>query len=239
MRSPRSSSRATTAQLARDTTCERIFASCPSEKSGYRSYSSRATASSSTLSPRNSRRSYDEARSGAHDVCVKTFSSRSAGRSSIRLWRLVLLVRRDVVDGLTHGLDLLRVLVRDLDPELVLELHDQLDEVERVRFEVLLERRFLGDLVLVDAELLAQDFLHTLVHFLARSGHFTSLVELGSRGARMLTRCRAGAQQGVRRLGARLLAPRGGSRLQPLSAMSFRARSRRARGGRGGRRRRT
>ena len=67
MRSPSPSSRATTAQLARDTTCERILASCPSEKSGYRSYSSRATASSSTLSPRNSSRSYDDARSGAHE----------------------------------------------------------------------------------------------------------------------------------------------------------------------------
>ena len=33
-RRPRSSSRATTAQLARDTTCERIFASRPSENSG-------------------------------------------------------------------------------------------------------------------------------------------------------------------------------------------------------------
>ena len=31
---PRSSSRATTAQLARETTCERIFASRPSENSG-------------------------------------------------------------------------------------------------------------------------------------------------------------------------------------------------------------
>jgi hypothetical protein len=33
-RRPRSSSRATTAQLARETTCERIFASRPSERSG-------------------------------------------------------------------------------------------------------------------------------------------------------------------------------------------------------------
>ena len=33
-RSPRPSSRATTAQVARETTCERTFASCPSEKSG-------------------------------------------------------------------------------------------------------------------------------------------------------------------------------------------------------------
>jgi hypothetical protein len=44
----------------------------------------------------------------------------------------------DVVDGLTDGLDLLRVLVRDLDPELILELHDQLDEVEGVGVEILL-----------------------------------------------------------------------------------------------------
>ena len=51
-----------------------------------------------------------------------------------------LLVRRDVVDGLADGLDLLGVLVGDLDSELVLELHDQLDEVERVGVEILLER---------------------------------------------------------------------------------------------------
>ena len=36
-RSPRSSSAATTAQLARETTCERSFAICPSLKSGNRS----------------------------------------------------------------------------------------------------------------------------------------------------------------------------------------------------------
>ena len=44
-------------------------------------------------------------------------------------------MRSDVVDGLADGLDLLRVLVRDLDPELVLELHDQFDEVEGVGVE--------------------------------------------------------------------------------------------------------
>ena len=48
-------------------------------------------------------------------------------------------MRRDVVDGLSDCRDLLSVLVRDLDPELVLELHDQLDEVERVK-EVLVEQ---------------------------------------------------------------------------------------------------
>src|SRR5919202_3554133 len=145
-RRPSSSVRATTAQLARETTCERIFASRPSVYSGNRSYSSRAIASSSTLSPRNSSRSYEDARSGAHDACVKTCSTRSRGRSSIsRSSSPELLVRGDVVDGLTDGLDLLSVVVGDLDPELVLQLHDQLHQVERVRVEVFLERRLLCD----------------------------------------------------------------------------------------------
>src|SRR4029077_1476245 len=99
---------------------------------GKRSYSVRATASSSTESPRNSSRSYDELRSAAHEVCVKTAAARSGGSASISsLSRVVLLVRGDVVDCLADGRDLLRILVGDLDPELILELHDQLDEVER------------------------------------------------------------------------------------------------------------
>src|SRR5205809_3605780 len=85
-----------------------------------------------------------------------------------------LLVRGDVVDGLADGLNLLRVLVGDLDPELVLELHDQLDEIERVRVEVLLEGRVLCDLAVVDTELLGQNFLYSLKDFLARRCHVTS-----------------------------------------------------------------
>ena len=38
----------------------------------------------------------------------------------------------DVLDGRADGLDLLGVFVRDVDLELILELHDQLDGVERV-----------------------------------------------------------------------------------------------------------
>src|SRR5207244_6113507 len=94
-----------------------------------------------------------------------------------------LLVRGDVVDGLADGLDLLCVLVRDLDPELILELHDQLDEIERVGVEILGEGRLLRDLALVDAELLGQHFLDPLEHFLARSCHFTSLTGRGLRRA--------------------------------------------------------
>src|SRR3989454_2939448 len=141
-------------------------------------------ASSSTLSPRNSRRSYDDARSGAHEECVKTFSSRSSGSASIRRSRRPrLLVRGDVVDSLTDRLDLLRVLVGNLDPELVFELHDQLDEIERVGVEIFLERGFFVDLAFVDAELLAQHFLDPLVDFLSRSCHLTYLAGSGSERA--------------------------------------------------------
>jgi hypothetical protein len=41
--------------------------SCPSLRSGYRSKSAVAIAKPRTLSPRNSRRSYDDARSGVDD----------------------------------------------------------------------------------------------------------------------------------------------------------------------------
>src|SRR5439155_20788988 len=85
-----------------------------------------------------------------------------------------LLVRGDVVDGLADGLDLLRVLVGDLDAELILELHDQLDEVERVGIEILLERGLLRDLTFIHTELFSQDFLHSLENFLARRCHVTS-----------------------------------------------------------------
>jgi hypothetical protein len=83
-------------------------------------------------------------------------------------------VRRDVVDSLADGLDLLRVLVGDLDAELILELHDQLDQIERVGVEILLERRLLCDLALIDTELVGQNLLDPLVDFLARRCHVTS-----------------------------------------------------------------
>src|SRR5207302_7579577 len=94
-----------------------------------------------------------------------------------------LLVRRDVVDGLADGLDLLRVLVGDLDPELILALHDQLDEIERVRVEILLEGSPLRDLAFVDTELLGQDFLYSLENFLAGRCHVTSRGGRSRRGA--------------------------------------------------------
>src|SRR5256712_2071515 len=147
-------------------------------------------ASSSTLSPRNSRRSYEDARSGAHDEWVNTFCSRASGRPSIRRSsRAPLLVRGDVVDSLTDGLDLLRVLVGNLDPELVFELHDQLDEIERIGIEIFLEGGLLRNLALVDAELLAQQLLYSLEDFLSRCCHLTYLAGSGSERADANTLC--------------------------------------------------
>src|SRR5947209_3228148 len=104
---------------------------------------------------------------------MNTVSASAGGRPSIR-WMSSLLVAGDVVDRLADSRDLLRILVRDLDPELILELHDQLDEVERVGVEIFLERRIVVDLGLVDTELLGQDFLDLFGDFLARRCHVTS-----------------------------------------------------------------
>ena len=63
---------------------------------------------------------------------------------------------------------LLRLLVRDLHAELILELHDQLDEVEGVGVEIVLEGRLGRDLVLVDTELLDENLLDLVEDFFAR-----------------------------------------------------------------------
>src|SRR5207249_6174750 len=63
----------------------------------------------------------------------------------------------DVVDGLADGLDLLGLVVGDLDVELLLQLHDQLDDVERVGADVLDEAGVAGDRLLVHREVLADD----------------------------------------------------------------------------------
>ena len=69
----------------------------------------------------------------------------------------------DVFDGVADGADALRVLVGDLGPELFLEAHDQLDQVERVGVQVVDERRLGLDVLFIDAELLDDDFLESIV----------------------------------------------------------------------------
>ena len=98
-------------------------------------------------------------------------------------------MRRDVVDGLTDGLDLLSVLVGDLDPELVLELHDQLHEVERIRIEILLEGCFLGDLALLDTELLGQEMGNYVLATTTETGDSGPRCPPGTGGAALSSPC--------------------------------------------------
>src|SRR5436190_21610922 len=77
-------------------------------------------------------------------------------------------VRLDVLDGFLHARDLLGVLVRNLDPELFLEGHHELDGVERVGAEVVDERGVRRDFLFVNPELLHDDALHLVCY-----GHST------------------------------------------------------------------
>src|SRR5580698_6094859 len=70
----------------------------------------------------------------------------------------------DVVDGLLNRRDLLGVLVRNLDFELLLESHDQFDRVQRVRAQIVDERGVIGDLFSLDAQLLRDDGLYLLLN---------------------------------------------------------------------------
>src|SRR5205085_9420330 len=72
------------------------------------------------------------------------------------------LVLVDIFDRVADGGDLLRGIVRNLDAELFLEGHDQLDDVEAVRTEVIDEARVFGDLVGLDAEMFDDDLLHPI-----------------------------------------------------------------------------
>src|SRR6266446_2097551 len=75
-------------------------------------------------------------------------------RSSSVMSRL-LLVALDVVDDILDGADLLGFLVGDLHVVFFFEGHDQLDDVERIRTQILDERGIRGHFILADAQLLA------------------------------------------------------------------------------------
>src|SRR2546428_10755107 len=63
----------------------------------------------------------------------------------------------DVVPGLADGAKLLGVLVRDLHAVLLFEGHDQLDQIQGVRLQVIGEGGFRGHLLDIDAKLLCDD----------------------------------------------------------------------------------
>ena len=56
-----------------------------------------------------------------------------------------------VVYGLLDRSDLLGLLIGDLHPELLLELHDELYQIQGVRLQIFTERSVRGDVALVNA----------------------------------------------------------------------------------------
>jgi hypothetical protein len=72
------------------------------------------------------------------------------------------LVLLDIVDRVLDGRDLLGGIVRDFDAEFFLESHDELDDVEAVRAEIVDEARLLGHLLAFDAQVLDNNLLHAV-----------------------------------------------------------------------------
>src|ERR687895_1221937 len=131
------------------TACARTLVSRPAPWRSKRGNRWVETARLRTTSPRNARRSYDSVRCSTQDACVKACRRRSSGSSASTSSRLSVLDLRgmggDEVGGLAHGQDPGCLLVGDANAVAVLQLHDELDEVQRVRLEVLLEARLLRD----------------------------------------------------------------------------------------------
>src|SRR4029450_1387977 len=69
----------------------------------------------------------------------------------------------DVLDGVADRHDLLGVLVGDLDVEMLLQGHNELDRVEGVGAQVLDELRVRVDVLLFNPELLDDDLLHLVL----------------------------------------------------------------------------
>ena len=74
----------------------------------------------------------------------------------------LLLVVYDVVNGLLHIGDLFRLIVRNLALELFFECHHKFHRIQRIRAEVVNERRFVLDVSFIDAQLLSNDLSDAL-----------------------------------------------------------------------------
>src|SRR5918999_2488151 len=143
------SPRATRAQDGPLTAWARTLVRRPAPCRSKRGYRCVETARLRTTSPRNASRSYDSALCSTHDACVKACLRRSPGSSPSSSSRDSAFnprgMRGDEVGGLARRQDLGRFLVRNADAVAVLELHHELNEVKRVRLEILLEARLLPD----------------------------------------------------------------------------------------------
>src|SRR4051794_11720810 len=139
-----------------------------------------ATARPRTLSPRKARRSKESTRRSVQEEWVSACRRRSSGSSATRPERAATAescsvakgsgrrVLEHEADGVADRLDVGRLLLADRHPIVVLELHHQLVEVERVGVEVLLEAGPLVDPPDVDLELLGEVLAHQGEDFLAR-----------------------------------------------------------------------
>src|SRR5262245_56951224 len=90
---------------------------------------------------------------------------------------LLLRVALDVLDGLLHARDLLGILVRNLDSELLFEGHYELDGIERVSAKIVDERRIRRHLFFIDSQLLHDDLLDLICN-----GHSILLGSVSPRG---------------------------------------------------------
>src|ERR1035437_4121273 len=89
-------------------------------------------------------------------------------------------VLADVVDGIRHRANLLRILVGDFDIEGLFEGHHQLDRVERIGAQVVHERSAGRDLALVHTQLLDNN----LFHFFINGCHVLLVSKSWNRGSR-------------------------------------------------------
>ncbi len=69
-------------------------------------------------------------------------------------------MRLDILYGVTNGLDLFCILVRDLEIESFLQRHNQLDDIKGVSAEIIDERSLHDDVFFVHTKLFHDNFLN-------------------------------------------------------------------------------
>src|SRR5208337_796515 len=99
-------------------------------------------------------------------VVLPTEQIRPMPVMTTRLAKLLtrLRVLADVVDGIGHGANLLRILVGDFDIEGLFKGHHELDSIERIGAQVIHERSAGRDLALVHTQLLDDNLFHFFIN---------------------------------------------------------------------------
>src|SRR5436305_11420522 len=74
------------------------------------------------------------------------------------------LLRLDVIDGVLDGFDFFSLIVRNIEVECFFKRHDELNDVERIRSQIINKRSAWVDLVLVHSQLLYDDLLYLVCY---------------------------------------------------------------------------